>query len=246
MIDIRDLTMRYVLERETITVLDRVSLTVAAGESVAIVGPSGSGKTTLLLLLAGLEQPASGRIAIDGVDLATQDADALADLRRDRVGIVFQSFHLIPSLSAAGNVALPLEMAGVADAANRTYDMLRRVGLGHRDSHYPAQLSGGEQQRVAIARALVHRPALLLADEPTGNLDKHTGKQVSDRLFELHDRLGSTLVMVTHDEAMALRCGRAFYLDEGRLREPSAGGGPATVTERSSAPGEAIGSNELQ
>jgi putative ABC transport system ATP-binding protein len=219
MIDIRDLTMSYTLERETITVLDRVSLTVAAGESVAIVGPSGSGKTTLLLLLAGLEQPASGRIAIDGVDLATQDADALADLRRDRVGIVFQSFHLIPSLSAAGNVALPLEMAGVADAASRAYDMLRRVGLGHRDSHYPAQLSGGEQQRVAIARALVHRPALLLADEPTGNLDKHTGKQVSDRLFELHDRLGSTLVMVTHDEAMARRCARAFYLDEGRLRE---------------------------
>jgi putative ABC transport system ATP-binding protein len=221
MISIHDLTMAYTLKGETITVLDRATLTVDPGDSVAIVGPSGSGKTTLLLLLAGLEQPVSGSVAINGVDLTTLDADALADLRRDRVGIIFQSFHLIGSLTALGNVALPLEIAGHDDARTRAHEMLERVGLGHRERHYPSQLSGGEQQRVAIARALVHRPALVLADEPTGNLDKRTGQQVSDILFDLHDRLGSTLVMVTHDEAVARRCGRRFYIDEGRLSEPN-------------------------
>jgi len=222
MISIQDLTMAYALKGETITVLNEATLTVDPGDSVAIVGPSGSGKTTLLLLLAGLEQPVSGSVAIDGIDLATLDADALADLRCDRVGIIFQSFHLIGSLTAIGNVALPLEIAGHDDARARAHEMLERVGLGHRERHYPSQLSGGEQQRVAIARALVHRPALVLADEPTGNLDKRTGQQVGDILFELHDRFGSTLVMVTHDEAVARRCSRRFYIDEGRLSEPNA------------------------
>ncbi len=223
MIEVNGLTMRYDLDGDAITVLDRVDLEVADGESVAIVGPSGSGKTTLLLLLAGLERPAAGQISIDGVNLFDLDADGLADLRRDRLGIVFQSFHLIPSLTALGNVALPLEMAGTADARERAADMLARVGLGHRERHYPTQLSGGEQQRVAIARALVHRPALVLADEPTGNLDKRTGAQVSETLFELHDNLGTTLVMVTHDDAMAGRCERSFQIDDGRLQARHAG-----------------------
>ncbi len=218
MIEVDGLTMRYDLDGDAITVLDRVELAVPDGESVAIVGPSGSGKTTLLLLLAGLERPAAGRVSIDGVNLFDLDADGLADLRRDRLGIVFQSFHLIPSLTALGNVALPLEMAGSPDARARAADMLARVGLGHRERHYPTQLSGGEQQRVAIARALVHRPALVLADEPTGNLDKRTGAQVSETLFELHDTLGTTLVMVTHDDAMAGRCERSFQIDDGRLQ----------------------------
>jgi putative ABC transport system ATP-binding protein len=218
MIRVDDLTMRYDLDGDAITVLDRVNLEVPAGGSVAIVGPSGSGKTTLLLLLAGLERPAAGAVTIDGVDLSGLDADALADLRRDRLGIVFQSFHLIPSLTALGNAALPLEIAGCADARERAAEMLGRVGLGHRERHYPTQLSGGEQQRVAIARALVHRPALVLADEPTGNLDKRTGARVSETLFELHDTLGTTLVMVTHDDAMAGRCERSFHIDDGRLQ----------------------------
>jgi putative ABC transport system ATP-binding protein len=213
MIRIRDLSMSY----GSVRVLDQVSLSVDDAQSLAIVGPSGSGKTTLLLLLAGLELPCDGQVEVDGVDLASLNTDALADLRRDRVGIVFQSVHLIPSLTALDNVALPLQMAAARDARQRARVMLTRVGLGHREAHYPAQLSGGEQQRVAIARALVHEPAILLADEPTGNLDKRTGQQVSDLLFELHRRMASTMVLVTHDETMAQRCDRVLRLDEGRL-----------------------------
>jgi putative ABC transport system ATP-binding protein len=219
MISIHDLSMSYPLGDEEVTVLDRVSLTIAAGESVAVIGPSGSGKTTLLLLLAGLERPRAGEIRIGGAALARLDSDQLADLRRDRIGIVFQSFHLIPSLTALGNVSLPLAMAGRADADERARSMLARVGLGHRDRHYPAQLSGGERQRVAIARALVHEPALVLADEPTGNLDSRTGARVSDTLFDLHARTSTTLVLVTHDEALAARCQRQLHLDSGRLVE---------------------------
>lgn len=217
MIRIRDLSMSYSLESDEVSVLRDVGLDIDRGESVAIVGPSGSGKTTLLLLLAGLEAPTSGSIELEGVDIARLPTDELADLRRDRLGIIFQSFHLIPSLTALGNVSLPLEIAGNADAVSRAHAMLDRVGLGHREQHYPSQLSGGEQQRVAIARALVHQPPLVLADEPTGNLDKRTGVTVSDLLFELHDTIGSTLVMVTHDENMASRCDRQLQLDEGRL-----------------------------
>ncbi len=219
MLKIEQLTMTYALEDERVDVLKGIDLSVGTGESVAVVGPSGSGKTTLLLLLAGLDHPTKGSISLDGVALTGSDSDVLADLRRDRLGIVFQSFHLVPSLTAIDNVALPLEIAGRRGARGRAREMLDAVGLGHRQRHYPAQLSGGEQQRVAIARALVHSPALLLADEPTGNLDKHTGESVGDILFKLHAEVGSTLVMATHDARMARRCDRLLTLDDGRLAE---------------------------
>jgi len=217
MIHLQQLSMHYRLGGDRIDILREVDLHIPAGERVAIAGPSGSGKTSLLLLLAGLERPAQGRVLIDGVDLAGLDSDALADLRRERIGIVFQSFHLLPSLDALGNVALPLQIAGQADALDRARDMLRRVGLASRLDHHPSQLSGGEQQRVAIARALVHRPSVLLADEPTGNLDDHTGAIVQDLLFELHRDSGSTLVLVTHDLRLAERCDRVLHLHDGRL-----------------------------
>ena len=209
--------MSYALESGQLEVLSGVDLDIADGETVAIIGPSGSGKTTLLLLLAGLEQPQGGSISLDGLALQQMDADALADLRRDRLGIVFQSFHLVPSLTALGNVALPLEIAGRKDALERARQMLQRVGLAERQRHYPAQLSGGEQQRVAIARALVHSPGLLLADEPTGNLDLKTGALIIDILFELNQASGSTLVLVTHDEVIARRCQRVLRLHQGKL-----------------------------
>ena len=209
--------MSYALEHDRLEVLSGVDLDIADGETVAIIGPSGSGKTTLLLLLAGLEQPQDGSIRLDGSRLQEMDADALADLRRDRLGIVFQSFHLVPSLTALGNVALPLEIAGHEDALERAQQMLQRVGLAERQRHYPTQLSGGEQQRVAIARALVHSPGLLLADEPTGNLDLKTGALIIDILFELNQATGSTLVLVTHDEVIARRCQRVLRLQQGKL-----------------------------
>lgn len=209
--------MSYALEHDRLEVLSGVDLDIADGETVAIIGPSGSGKTTLLLLLAGLEQPQDGSISLDGLPLQEMDADALADLRRDRLGIVFQSFHLVPSLTALGNVALPLEIAGHDDALERARQMLQRVGLAERQRHYPTQLSGGEQQRVAIARALVHSPGLLLADEPTGNLDLNTGALIIDILFELNQATGSTLVLVTHDEVIARRCQRVLRLQQGKL-----------------------------
>ena len=216
---LNNIQMSYPLEQSWVTVLKDVNLNIQAGESVAVVGPSGSGKTTLLLLLAGLDSPEDGNIEILGTRLDALSADELADLRRDRMGIVFQSFHLIPSLTALGNAALPLQIAGDADADAKAREILSRVGLAHRESHYPMQLSGGEQQRVAIARALVHSPPLILADEPTGNLDKDTGMATSDLLFELHDTLGSTLVLVTHDNALAARCDRQLRLDGGCLVE---------------------------
>ncbi|MBT7335814.1 MAG: ABC transporter ATP-binding protein [Gammaproteobacteria bacterium] len=219
MIWLKNIQMSYPLEQSRVTVLKDVNLNIQAGESVAVVGPSGSGKTTLLLLLAGLDSPEDGNIEILGTRLDALSADELADLRRDRMGIVFQSFHLIPSLTALGNAALPLQIAGDADADAKAREILSRVGLAHRESHYPMQLSGGEQQRVAIARALVHSPPLILADEPTGNLDKDTGMATSDLLFELHDTLGSTLVLVTHDNALAARCDRQLRLDGGCLVE---------------------------
>ena len=222
MIELKKLSMNYALDEAKVEVLREIDLTIEDGESIAVVGPSGSGKTTLLLLLAGLERPGSGEVRIDGIDLEALSTDALADLRRDRVGIIFQSFHLVPSLTALGNVALPLEIAGRADARERARDMLEQVGLLQRQAHYPSQMSGGEQQRVAISRALVHSPTLLLADEPTGNLDKHTGEKVGDTLFKLHAQVGSTLIMATHDERMARRCGRLLHLDEGKLLEKQA------------------------
>lgn len=219
MIEIRDIHKAFPLNSATVNVLDGVDMDIGAGETVAIVGPSGSGKTTLLVLLAGLEKPDAGSISFDGVDITGLDGDQLADIRRDRVGIVFQSFHLVPSLTALGNVALPIEIRGGSDARERALQQLTRVGLADRAEHYPAQLSGGEQQRVAIARALVHAPDIVLADEPTGNLDLRTGANIIDMLFQLNAESGSTLVMVTHDNEVARRCRRVFRLDDGRLVE---------------------------
>jgi len=226
MIELQALSMRYPLEQDTVTVLRGIDLIIGKGESLAVVGPSGSGKTTLLLLLAGLEKASDGAVLIDGVRLSDLDVDEMADLRRDRLGIIFQSFHLIPSLSALGNVALPLEIAGKRDARQRAREMLEKVNLGHREKHYPAQLSGGEQQRVAIARALVHAPALLIADEPTGNLDQHTGDIVGDLLFNLHTDVEATLIMATHDLDMARRCDRILLMENGSLVEQQHDGVP--------------------
>ena len=219
MIEIDGVGMSYEAARGRLDVLSDVSVRVTGGETVAIVGPSGSGKTTLLILLAGLERPTTGRIRVDGTEITDLDGDALADLRRDRVGIVFQSFHLVPSLTALGNVALPLEIAGRSGARERARAMLGKVGLADRENHYPTQLSGGEQQRVAIARALVHTPKVVLADEPTGNLDLATGARVIDLLFDLNSTSGSTMVLVTHDEAIARRCSRVLRLENGTLVE---------------------------
>ncbi|MGB0723562.1 MAG: ABC transporter ATP-binding protein [Gammaproteobacteria bacterium] len=219
MIEIDGLSMSYPLRDGPLRVLSAVDIQIRDGERVAIVGPSGSGKTSLLTLLAGLELPDAGRITIDGRDITRLDADALADLRRDHLGIIFQSFHLIPSLNALGNVALPLEIAGTAGARERARAMLDKVGLADRADHYPAQLSGGEQQRVAIARALIHEPRLVLADEPTGNLDLDSGSRIIELLFGLSEAAGSTLVLVTHDEAIARRCGRILSLRDHTLVE---------------------------
>ena len=233
MIELSHLSMHYTLGDARVDVLRGIDLVIATGESVAVAGPSGSGKTSLLLLLSGLEAPSAGRITIDGQDLAAMDRDALADLRRERVGIVFQSFHLLPSLSALDNVALPLQMAGRADARERARAQLERVGLGPRLHHSPLQLSGGEQQRVAIARATVHRPRLLLADEPTGNLDDHSAAGIRELLLQLNREAGTTLVLVTHDLDFAGRCDRVLRLQDGRLHEdrsalaPRADGFPA-------------------
>lgn len=218
-IDASNLSLTYQMAGQAVTVLREASLNVSAGTTVAIAGPSGSGKTSLLLLLSGLERPDAGRILIDGRDLSALSRDELADLRRDHVGIVFQSFHLLPSLTALDNVALPLQMAGVAAARQTAQDMLDRVGLGPRGHHRPGQLSGGEQQRVAIARALVHRPRLLLADEPTGNLDDHTAASVRELLFSLNREFGTTLVLVTHDLSFAGQCDRVLRLHDGKLNE---------------------------
>jgi len=210
--------MEYGHEGAPIRVLDDLNFNMQSGDTVAIVGPSGSGKTTLMQLLAALEQPTHGQITLDNQVLAALSPDALADFRRDNMGIVFQSFHLIDSLTALANAALPLDIAGQPNASQRAHDMLERVGLAHRRTHYPQQLSGGEQQRVAIARALVHKPKLILADEPTGNLDEKTGNRVADLLFELHAQSQSTLVLVTHDMRLAKRCKRLFWLASGKLR----------------------------
>ena len=219
MIKLENVSLSYPMESKPLQVLNVIGLTIEEGETVAVLGPSGSGKTSLLLLLSGLEQPDAGIISLDGQTLSQLNPDQLADLRRDHLGIIFQSFHLVPSLTALGNVALPLEIAGKAGARQVAQQMLDKVGLAERQHHYPGQLSGGEQQRVAIARALVHRPKLVLADEPTGNLDIKTGEKVSRLLFELNQQTGSTLVVVTHDEAMARRCQRVVKLADGQLIE---------------------------
>ncbi len=200
-----------------LTILDDVSLTIGAGETVAIVGASGAGKSTLLALLAGLDEPSAGSVWLAGIELSALDEDGRAEARAKHVGFVFQSFHLIPSLTAIENVMLPLELAGKSDARGTARAVLQQVGLGPRLGHYPRQLSGGEQQRVAIARAFVTRPAVLFADEPTGNLDTTTGHRVIELLFDLNAANGTTLVLVTHDREIAARCNRVIELDAGRM-----------------------------
>lgn len=204
---------------EPLAILHEISFAVAAGERVAVVGASGSGKSTLLGLIAGLDRPSAGRIVVDGQDLAPLDEDARAAFRARTLGFVFQSFQLLPSLNALENVMLPLELAGVAGAGALAREWLERVGLAHRLRHYPKHLSGGEQQRVALARAFAPGPRLILADEPTGNLDPATGGQVIDLMFSINAERGTTLVLVTHDEAIARRCDRCLRMQGGRLSE---------------------------
>ncbi len=213
------MTKRYRSGPREVTVLDGVDLRVEANEFAAIVGPSGSGKTTLLGLLAGLDRPTSGTVRLDGVDLGTLDEDGRARLRAEKVGFVFQTFQLLPTLTALENVLVPLELAGAADdrARERAVSLLERVGLGNRLDHYPAQLSGGEQQRVAIARAFANEPRILFADEPTGNLDAETGATIVELLFELNRALTTTVVLVTHDMALASRAGRVIRIAGGHI-----------------------------
>ena len=201
----------------TLTILSDVSFAIDKGDSVAIVGASGAGKSTLLALLAGLDLPTMGEIWLDGANLTNLDEDGRAAVRAASVGFVFQSFHLVPSLNALENVMLPLELAGKADPRHTAMEILKTVGLGERWSHYPAQLSGGEKQRVAIARSFATQPAVLFADEPTGNLDSRTGDHIIDLMFELNRSSTTTLVLVTHDQALAARCDRTLGLDAGKL-----------------------------
>ncbi|HEV8583892.1 MAG TPA: ABC transporter ATP-binding protein [Methylomirabilota bacterium] len=217
LVSIRDLTLRLPSGARTLTVLDGVSLEVAAGEAVAVAGPSGSGKSTLLGLVAGLDAATAGTIVVAGVEVTRLGESALARFRRETLGYVFQSYHLIPTLTAAENVMVPLDLAGVAGAAPRAAGLLASVGLAERGHHYPAQLSGGEQQRVALARAMALEPPLLLADEPTGNLDSATGGAIVDLLFALNRDRGTTLLLVTHDEALAERADRVVSLRDGRV-----------------------------
>jgi len=200
-----------------VNILNGITLRVGQGETLAVVGPSGSGKTTMLMLMAGLERPTSGQVQVAGVDLTALNEDALSRFRREHLGIVFQAFHLIPTMTAVENAALPLEFAHHPKARSRALEALEQVGLGHRDGHYPSQLSGGEQQRVALARAFAARPRIILADEPTGNLDEETGARVMELLFTLQAEENATLVLVTHDRSLAKRCDRVASMHSGRI-----------------------------
>jgi putative ABC transport system ATP-binding protein len=221
LVQVRNLHLTVPSAAGPVNILRGIDLDIAAGEAVGIIGPSGSGKTSLLMVLAGLERASSGSIVLAGHAVTAMDEDALARLRRDAIGIVFQAFHLIPSMTALENVAVPLELAGVDDAFGRAERELIAVGLGGRLSHYPAQLSGGEQQRVALARAVAPNPAILVADEPTGNLDEATGSEIIELLFHGYRQHGTTLVLVTHDTALAQRCDRVLQIHSGRLEEPA-------------------------
>ena len=217
-----DVHLRLTSAAGEVNILRGIDLCVEPGETVGVVGPSGSGKTSLLLVIAGLERPSAGAVSAAGAEITVLDEDALALFRRDHVGIVFQNFHLIPTMTAAENVALPLELADIDAAFERAEAQLEAVGLDHRLGHYPGQLSGGEQQRVALARAFVTEPTILLADEPTGNLDGETGRAVMDVLFDLHARRNTTLLLVTHVSELAGRCGRIIHLVDGRITEDGA------------------------
>ncbi len=218
MVRLDDIHLKLESAAGEVNILRGIDLSVTAGETVSVVGPSGSGKSTMMMVIAGLERPSSGRIQVAGVDLDRLNEDGLALFRRKSVGIVFQNFHLIPTMTALENVAVPLELAGDRDAFGKAARELESVGLDHRLTHYPGQLSGGEQQRVALARAFAVEPRLLLADEPTGNLDGETGQRVIDLMFELRARRGTTLLLITHDPALAQRCGRTVHLLDGRIR----------------------------
>jgi putative ABC transport system ATP-binding protein len=218
LVDIVNLHLSLVGGAGPVNILRGLNLSISKGETISIVGPSGAGKTTLLMALSGLEKASSGQIKVAGIDLTNSNEDELARFRRELVGIVFQSFHLVPTMTALENVALPLEFAGAEDPASQARAALEKTGLGDRIDHFPGELSGGEQQRVALARAFVVKPALLLADEPTGNLDRETGQMVMNLLFDLQKEHGTTLVLVTHDEALASRCQRSIQMLDGQLK----------------------------
>ena len=213
----RDVTLSLGTREAPVQILKGVDLSIARGESIAILGASGSGKSSLMAVLCGLERATSGTVSVGGVDFGALDEDALARARRGRIGIVLQSFHLLPTMTALENVAVPLELAGDPDAFDRAAEELQAVGLGHRIDHYPTQLSGGEQQRVAIARAVAPRPTILFADEPTGNLDATTGVTIMDLLFDRQRAAGATLIIITHDAALADRCGRIVEMRDGAI-----------------------------
>jgi len=219
MIQVDNLEVTLPSRAGNVNILRGIDLRIAAGEKLGIIGPSGSGKTTLLMVLAGLEPPGKGRVCVAGHDYGTMDEDALARFRRHHVGIVFQSFHLVPTMTAGENVALPLELAGKKGATERAAQLLGEVGLGARLSHYPTQLSGGEQQRVALARALAADPQVLFADEPTGNLDQSTGEQIMDLILSLAEARGTTLVLITHDRDLAQRCDRVVTMRDGCISD---------------------------
>jgi putative ABC transport system ATP-binding protein len=222
LISLTDVSLSLQSNAGPVEILKNISLAINRGESVGLIGPSGSGKSSLLMLMGGLERATGGTLAINGATLGDMSEDQLARFRRDTMGIVFQSFHLIPTMTAMENVATPLELAGHRDAFDRARDALDQVGLSHRADHYPAQMSGGEQQRVALARAIVGRPKLLLADEPTGNLDGKNGAAVMDLMFDLQAKFGVTMVLVTHDPALADRCDRTIRLSDGTLMQEDA------------------------
>jgi putative ABC transport system ATP-binding protein len=227
MIELDDVHLTLASTAGPVRILNGIDLDLDAGTSLSVVGPSGSGKSSLLAIIGGIERATSGRVMVDGIDLATLDEDGLALFRRDRVGILFQSFHLIPTLTAAENVALPLELKGEVRVQPRAREALADVGLAERAHHYPAQLSGGEQQRVALARALINEPRLLLADEPTGNLDLATGRTITELILRVQAQREMTLVLITHDQRLAAQCERRIALEDGRVRELE----PLPITE---------------
>ncbi len=217
MIVTRNLFVTLPSQAGAVNIIRGIDLSISSGETVGLIGPSGSGKSTLLMVLAGLEPASRGQVIVSGHDYADMDEDALSRFRRSNVGIVFQSFHLVPTMTAVENVALPLELAGVVLAFEKAEAMLEEVGLSHRLTHYPAQMSGGEQQRTALARALVANPPVLFADEPTGNLDQNTGRQIMDLILRLAEERGTTVLLITHDRVLADRCARVETMQDGQL-----------------------------